>query len=83
MHPQRYEDTAIVRRGAADCCQLRQTAAEGLAYVHQLTRRQVDRVFKLISARVARPHVPNTVIRQVLRPCRGDHNGTALRTLTD
>jgi hypothetical protein len=42
--------------------------------------RQVDQIFKLMSAGFAGPHVTNAVIRQMLSPCRGDHISTTLRT---
>jgi hypothetical protein len=43
------------------------TASEGLVNAYrQLTRREVDRILKLISASVAGPYVPNTMVRQML-----------------
>jgi hypothetical protein len=40
--------------------------------VHQFPPGPVDRIFKLIAAGFARPHVSNAVIREMLRPFRFD-----------
>ena len=62
--------------GAADRGEYRQaarTAAQGviLVGVRRLAR-QVNRIFKLIFARLARPDVANTIVRQMLNPFRRD-----------
>jgi len=40
-------------------------------------------MFKLVSAVLAEPHVPNTALRPMLRPFWRNDSGTALRTLRD
>src|SRR5262249_56373668 len=40
-------------------------------------------MFKLVSAGLAEPHVPNTALRPMLRPFWRNDSGTALRTLRD
>src|SRR5215470_2793376 len=45
--------------------------------------RQVDRILVAIPAGVARPHMPDAIIRQMLGPFRGNDIRTALRTLID
>ena len=49
--------------------------------VHYLTRGQVDRILKLITAGLAGPHVSNAMVRQMLRPVRRNHMPTTLRAL--
>src|SRR6516164_4591561 len=51
--------------------------------VRYLTPGQVNRVLKPIPAGIVRPAMPNTIIRQMLRPFRGNDIRTALRTLID
>jgi hypothetical protein len=46
-----------------------------------LTRGQVDRILKLITAGLAGPHVSNAMLRQVLRPVWRNHMPTTLRAL--
>jgi hypothetical protein len=53
-----------------------------LAGIRQL-RREVDRILELISTGLASPYVPNTIIRQMLRPFRRNDIRTTLRTLID
>ena len=55
--------------------------AEDLLGIYQLTGRPIDRIFKLVSAGLARPHVSNAVIGKMLRPLGRDQNRTTLRTL--
>jgi hypothetical protein len=50
--------------------------------VRRLTR-QVNRILKPIPAGFARPIMPNTTIRQMLRTFRGNNIRSALRTLID
>src|SRR5215468_9858528 len=40
-------------------------------------------MFKLVSARLARPYVPNTALGPMLRPFRCNDSATTLRTLDD
>ena len=42
---------------------------------------QVNRILEPIPAGIARPHMPNAMIRQMLRPFRSNDIGTTLRTL--
>ncbi len=56
-------------------------AAEDLLGIYQLTRRPIDRIFKLVPAGLARPHVTNAVIGKMLRPLGCDQNRAALRAL--
>ena len=56
-------------------------AAEDLLGINQLTRTPIDRVFKLVSAGLTRPHVSNAVIGKMLRPLGCDQNRTTLRAL--
>jgi len=56
-------------------------AAEDLLSIYQLTRRPIDRIFELVAAGLAPPHVTNAVIGKVLRPLGCDQNRTALRAL--
>ena len=51
---------------------------EDLLGIYQLTGRPIDRIFKLVSAGLARP---NAVIGKMLRPLGRDQNRTTLRTL--
>ncbi len=44
-------------------------------------RSKVDRILKLIPARIAGPYVANTMVRQMLRPFCCNDSGTTLRTL--
>jgi hypothetical protein len=49
--------------------------------VRQIMPRQIDRVLKPISASLAGPQIPNTSVRQMLRPFWGNDIRTAVRTL--
>jgi hypothetical protein len=44
---------------------------------------EIDRVFKLVSARLAGPYVPNTALGPMLRPLWCNDSSTTLRTLDD
>jgi hypothetical protein len=63
--------------------QVGQRESEDLFGIHQLTltRSPIDRIFKLATAGLARPHVTNAVIGKMLRPFGCDQNRTALRAL--
>ena len=53
-----------------------------LAGIRQLGR-EVNCILELISTGLASPYVPNTIIRQMLRPFRRNDIRTTLRTLID
>ena len=44
---------------------------------------EIDRIFKLVSARLAGPYVPNTALGPMLRPFWCNDSATTLRTLDD
>lgn len=56
-------------------------AAENLFGICQLTRSPIDGIFKLVSAGLARPHVPNAVIGKMLGPFWCDEKRTTLGAL--
>lgn len=53
-----------------------------LVGIRQLTR-EVNSILETISAGLASPHVPNAIIRKMLRPFRCNDIRMTLRTLID
>jgi hypothetical protein len=71
------------RRIAANIAKLSEPLREGLVGHYQFDGGQTGRMFKLVSASLAGPHVPNTTLGQMLRPFWCNDSGTALRALRD
>ena len=67
---------------AANIAKLPELLQEDLVSVRQVAR-QVNRVLVSVAAGIAGPHVPTTMIRQMLRPFRCNDMRLTLRTLGD
>jgi hypothetical protein len=76
LHP------AEARRIAANIAKLPELLQGNLVSVRQVAR-QVNRVLVAVAASIAGPQVPNTMIRQMLRPFRCNDLRLTLYTLGD